>query len=307
MRQEKKVILLAGPTASGKSKLAIKLAQYFDGEIINADSMQIYKEISILTSKPNSQDIKVIKHHLYGFNSVKKKFSTGHWLKLVVKKIEEQWENERMPIVVGGTGLYFKALTDGLVKIPDIPNKTRTQIRKLHKKIGQKKFFTQLIKLDPLAKRLVLPSDTQRSMRAYEVKKFTNKSLFEFLKETKSNFNNNVFKKLFINTPRELLHKKIEKRVEKMFNDGAVDEVKKFCKMKVNKELSSNKIIGIKEIKDYLQGKITLIKAKELITLKTRQYAKRQFTWARGHMKSWEMIYSPNINDLFKKTINKIS
>jgi tRNA dimethylallyltransferase len=307
MRQEKKVILLAGPTASGKSKLAIKLAQYFDGEIINADSMQVYKEISILTSNPNSQDIKAIKHHLYGFNSVKKKFSTGHWLKLVVKKIEEQWENERMPIVVGGTGLYFKALTDGLVKIPDIPNKTRTQIRKLHKKIGQKKFFIQLIKLDPLAKRLVLPSDTQRSMRAYEVKKFTNKSLFEFLKETKSNFNNNVFKKLFINTPRELLHKKIEKRVEKMFNDGAVDEVKKFCKMKVNKELSSNKIIGIKEIKDYLQGKITLIKTKELITQKTRQYAKRQFTWARGHMKSWEMIYSPNINDLFKKTINKIS
>ena len=307
MRQEKKAILLAGPTASGKSKLAIKLAQYFDGEIINADSMQIYKEISILTSKPNSQDIKAIKHHLYGFNSVKKKFSTGHWLKLVVKKIEEQWENERMPIVVGGTGLYFKALTDGLVKIPDIPNKTRTQIRKLHKKIGQKKFFTQLIKLDPLAKRLVLPSDTQRSMRAYEVKKFTNKSLFEFLKETKSNFNNNVFKKLFINTPRELLHKKIEKRVEKMFNDGVIDEVKKFCKMKVNKELSSNKIIGIKEIKDYLQGKITLIKAKELIAQKTRQYAKRQFTWARGHMKSWEMIYSPNINDLFKKAINKIS
>ena len=136
MRQEKKVILLAGPTASGKSKLAIKLAQYFNGEIINADSMQIYKEISILTSKPDSQDIKAIKHHLYGFNAVKKKFSTGHWLKLVVKKIEEQWENERMPIVVGGTGLYFKALTDGLVKIPDIPNKMRSQTRKLHKKIG---------------------------------------------------------------------------------------------------------------------------------------------------------------------------
>jgi len=307
MKQEKKVILLAGPTASGKSKLAIKLARYFTGEIINADSMQIYKEISILTSKPNSQDTKIIKHHLYGFNSVKKKFSTGLWLEMVIKKIEEQWENGRMPIVVGGTGLYFKALTDGLVKIPDIPNNMRTQIRKLHKKIGQKKFFIQLIKLDPLAKSFVLPSDTQRSMRAYEVKKFTNKSLFEFTKKTKSNFNSNVFKKLFISIPRELLHKKIEKRVEKMFNEGAVDEVKKFCKMKVNKELSSNKIIGIKEIKDYLRGKITLIKAKELIMQKTRQYAKRQFTWARGHMKSWETFYSPNINDLFKKTINKIS
>ena len=307
MEQEKKVILLAGPTASGKSKLAIKLAQHFNGEIINGDSMQIYKEISILTSKPNPQDTKIIKHHLYGFNSVKKNFSTGHWLKMVVKKIEEQWENGRMPIVVGGTGLYFKALTDGLVQIPDIPNRGRMQIRKLHKKIGQKKFFTQLIKMDPLTKRFVLPSDTQRSMRAYEVKKFTNKSLFEFTKETKSNFNNSIFKKLFINISRDLLNKKIDTRVEKMFNDGAIDEVKKFYKMKIDKELSPNKIIGIKEIKDYLRGKITLIKAKELIKQKTRQYAKRQFTWARGHMKSWEMIYSQNINDLYKKAINKIS
>jgi len=307
MEQEKKVILLAGPTASGKSKLAIKLAQHFNGEIINADSMQIYKEISILTSKPNPQDTKIVRHHLYGFNSVKKKFSTGHWLDVVVKKIEKQWKDDRIPIVVGGTGLYFKALTDGLVKIPDIPDNIRTKVRTLHKKIGSKKFFVKLIKLDPLAKRFVLPSDTQRVMRAYEVKKFTKKSLFEFTKETKSNFNNNIFKKIFINIPKELLHKKIEKRVDQMFNDGAIEEVKKFYKMKVNEELPSNKIIGIKEIKYYLQGKITLIKAKELIIQKTRQYAKRQFTWARGHMKSWEMIYSSNINDLFKKTVNKIS
>jgi len=307
MEQEKKVILLAGPTASGKSELATKLAQHFNGEIVNADSMQIYKEISILTSKPNLQDTKIIKHHLYGFNSVKKNFSTGHWLKMVIKKIEEQWERGKTPIVVGGTGLYFKTLTDGLVKIPDIPNNIRTKVRTLHKKIGTKKFFVKLIKLDPLAKRFVLPSDTQRCMRAYEVKKFTNKSLFEFAKETKSNFNNSIFKKIFINIPKELLHKKIEKRVDKMFNDGAIEEVKKFYKMKVDEGLPSNKIIGIKEIKYYLQGKITLIKAKELIIQKTRQYAKRQFTWARGHMKSWERIYSPDTNDLFKKTANKIS
>jgi len=307
MEQEKKVILLAGPTASGKSKLAIKLAQHFNGEIINADSMQIYKEISILTSKPNEKDTNIAKHHLYGFRSVKKKFSTGHWLQIVIKKIEEQWKSGRTPIIVGGTGLYFKALTDGLVKIPNISNKVRSQTRKLQKQIGQKKFFIQLIKLDPLAKKFILPSDSQRSMRAYEVKKFTNKSLFEFTKETKANFDNSIFKKLFINIPRELLHEKIEKRVEKMFTDGAVNEVKKFCKIKINKELPSNKIIGIKEIKDYLRGKITLDRTKELITQKTRQYAKRQFTWARGHMKSWEMIYSPNINDLYKKAINKIS
>ena len=209
MEQKKQVILLAGPTASGKSKLAIQLAKYFGGEIINADSMQIYKEISILTSKPNLQDIKIIKHHLYGFNSVKKKFSTGRWLKMVVKKIEEQWRKGKVPIVVGGTGLYFKALTDGLVEIPNISNSLRIKVRRMHERIGQEEFYIKLIKLDPLAKKFVSSSDTQRSMRAYEVKKFTNKSLFEFTKETKSKFNKNIFKKLFINIPRDLLQKKI--------------------------------------------------------------------------------------------------
>ena len=306
MEQEKKVILIAGPTASGKSKLAFRLAKNLNGEIINADSMQVYSEFSILTSRPNPHDTNIVKHHLYGFNSVKQKFSTGHWLKMAINKIKEQWNLDRTPILVGGTGLYFKALTDGLVQIPDIPNVLRTEIRKLHKKIGQKKFYNELTKLDPLVKKFLTASDSQRSMRAYEVKKLTNKSLFTFAKETKSNFDSNIFKKLFINTPRELLHKKIDKRVEAMFKEGAVTEVKNFLNMKVNKELSSNKIIGIKEIKDHIDGKITLIKTKELIKLKTRQYAKRQFTWARGHMRSWEMIYSPNFDDLFKQAINKI-
>jgi tRNA dimethylallyltransferase len=307
MEHEKKVILLAGPTASGKSKLAIKLAKYYNGEIINADSMQIYKEISILTSKPKPQDTSVIKHHLYGFKSVKKKFSTGHWLKLVIKKIDEQWNQKKIPVIVGGSGLYFKALTDGLVKIPEIPNNIRVETRKLNKKLGQEKFFKELIKLDPLAKDFVSSSDKQRSMRVYEVKKFTNNSLFNLIKETKSNFKKGVFKKIFINIPREILHKNIKKRIDLMFENGAIDEVNNFLKMKVFRELSSNKIIGIKEIRDHLNGKLTLNETKELIALKTRQYAKRQFTWSRGHMKSWDMIYSHNINDLYKKAINKIS
>jgi len=307
MEQEKKIILLAGPTASGKSKLAIKLAKHFNGEIINADSMQIYKEISILTSRPSNKDTKITKHHLYGFNSVKKKFSTGHWLQMVLEKIEEQWTLSKTPIVVGGSGLYFKALTDGLVKIPDIPNNLRLKVRTLHKNIGQKKFFTELIKLDPLVENFIVSSDSQRSMRAYEVKKFIGKSLFQLIKETKSNFDQKVFKKLFINTPRDLLNKKIEERVEKMFKEGAVAEVKDFFKIKIYHGLSSNKIIGVNEIKAYLQGKLTLAETKELVVQKTRQYAKRQFTWARGHMKSWDMIYSSNINDLFNKALNKIS
>ena len=307
MIHKKKVVLLAGPTASGKSKLAIKLAKYLNGEIINADSMQIYKEISILTSKPSTQDRKITKHHLYGFNSVKKIFSTGHWLKLVIKKIHDQWENDKTPIVVGGTGLYFKALTDGLAEIPEIPSNIKKKVRKLHNKMGQENFYSSLIKLDPLSKKFIFLNDIQRSIRAYEVKKFTNKSLFQFTQKTKLNFESNVFRKIFINVPKEQLHKKIENRVEKIFKQGVIEEVKKFNKLKIKKDLSPNKIIGIKEIRDYLDNKTTLLKTKELIIQKTRQYAKRQYTWARGHMKSWEMIYSPNINDLFKKAINKIS
>ena len=306
MGQEKKIILLAGPTASGKSKLAIKLAQHLNGEIINADSMQIYKEISILTSRPSYKDVKNIKHHLYGVNSIKKKFSTGHWIKNVLKKIKEQWSRGKTPIIVGGTGLYFKALTDGLVKIPDIPNKLRIEIRELHKKIGQKNFYIKLVKLDPMAKKFISESDSQRSMRAYEVKKFTGVSLFDLIKKTKSTFKQKIFIKLFINTPKDLLNKKIEQRVNKMFDEGAIEEVKNFLKIKINKDLSSNKIIGIKEIKAYLDGRSTLRDTKELIAQKTRQYAKRQFTWSRGHMKSWKKLYSTNINDLYKKAINKI-
>ena len=307
MDNQKKVILLAGPTSSGKSKLAIQLAKHYNGEIINADSMQIYKEISILTSKPNLKDLKNINHHLYGFISVKKKFSTGDWLQIALIKIRDIWDKGSTPIIVGGTGLYFKALTDGLIKIPPIPNSLRLEIKKMHKKIGQKRFFEELSRLDPLAKKFVLPTDIQRSIRVFEVKKFMNKSLFELIKETKSNFDKSIFKKLFINIPKEKLHDKIEKRVEEMFKEEILKEVKNFLNMKIYRELSANKIIGIKEIKDYLKGKVTISETKDLIAQKTRQYAKRQFTWSRGHMKSWNMIYSPNTNELFKKAINKIS
>ena len=225
----------------------------------------------------------------------------------MLKKIENQWKDKKIPIVVGGTGLYFKALTEGLVKIPEIPSKIRNEARTLQEKVGQEIFFKMLIKLDPLAKKFVLPTDKQRSLRIYEVKKFINKSLFDLIRKTKSNYEKKVFKKLFINPPKELLHVNIENRVEKMINSGAIKEVEKFIKMNVYHELSANKIIGIREIKNYLNGKLTIEETKELIIQKTKQYAKRQFTWSRGHMKSWDKIYSPNINDLYKKALNKIS
>ena len=166
MDKKSKIILIAGPTASGKSNFAIKLAKKVDGEIINTDSMQIYKEIKILNARPKIKETKSIKHYLYGFHSVKKNFSTGDWLKKTIKLIKQIHNKNKIPILVGGTGLYFRAIINGLVKIPAIPKKYRNQIRNRHRKIGQKKFYNNLIKLDPLVISKINPNDAHRSLRA---------------------------------------------------------------------------------------------------------------------------------------------
>ena len=304
MDLKSKIILISGPTASGKSEFAIKLAKKINGEIINADSMQVYKQLKILTARPKKNQLKQIKHHLYGFQSVTKKFSTGKWLKLALKKIKEIKKRKKTPIFVGGTGLYFKALTDGLVKIPNISIKKRNQIIRLQKKLGQKKFYQQLIKIDPLIKNKINSNDIQRSVRAYEIKKFTKKSIVKWFEETLIYFESNAFLKIYLDFPRDDLILKINKRVDKMFNNGAIKEVKKFNKLKVKRDYSPNKVIGIKEITNLIKGKSNLQQTKEQISIKTRQYAKRQSTWYRGHMQSWQRIEPKNIKLSLNKFLN---
>ena len=303
----KKLLLLAGPTASGKSDLAIKLAKKLNGEIINADSMQVFKEFSILSSRPTPLQTKKVKHHLYGFISVKKHFSAGDWLKQAKKKIDSCIKRKKIPIVVGGTGLYFNIIIKGMSKIPDIDLKTRNTVRKLYKKLGNKKFYNQLLELDPKINGRILPTDTQRLQRAYEVKLKTNKSLFEWFANTKSEFKDFEIRKIFIDTPREVLLKKISLRTQQMFNNRCVNEVKKFNSMNVKKSLSANKLIGVQEINDFLKKSISFEQCKDLINIKTRQYAKRQNTWARGHMKNWNKLYSKNFSNLLKKSLKVVS
>ena len=296
-----KIILISGPTASGKSSLAIKIAKKIDGEIINADSMQVYKQLRILSARPDPEKYQKIRHHLYGFHDVKKNFSTGDWLKLVKKKIKDVQRRKRTPILVGGTGLYFKALTDGLVKIPNISVKLRNQIRNMQKNFGQKKFYEKLLKLDPSLKGRINPTDSQRSIRAYEVKKFTKKSLYEWFKNTKSNFLEADFLKVYIDYPRQELIGRINLRTNEMIENGAIKEVKNFIKLKVRKDKSANKAIGVTEIKDFLNKEKNLEQIKEKIAIKTRQYAKRQSTWARGNMMSWIKLKPQDINKFLKK------
>ena len=303
----KKIILLAGPTASGKSKLATQLAKKIKGEIINADSMQVYKEFSILSSKPSNQELKKVKHHLYGIISVKKYFSAGDWLKKNKIIIRSCFKRKKIPIIVGGTGLYFNTITRGISKIPNIDLKTRNKVRSLFKKLGHIKFYEKLLEKDPKIKDKILPTDSQRLQRAYEVITKTKKSLLDWTSNTKSDFVDYDIKKIFIEIPREKLLRNISSRTEIMFKNKCIEEVKKFNSIKVNKSLSANKLIGVQEINSYLQGSINLDQCKELINIKTRQYAKRQNTWARGHMKNWNNLYSKDLSILLKKTLKVIS
>ena len=306
MDKQSKIILISGPTASGKSNFAVKIAKKINGEIINADSMQVYKLLKILTARPNKKDQKNIKHHLYGVVDLSKKFSTGQWLKAAIKKIKEIRKIKKIPILVGGTGLYFQSLIEGLVKIPEIPKKFRNKIRLIQKKEGQKKFYKKLLKIDPKAKDKFDPNDTQRTIRAYEIKSFTKISMYEWLKKTKSEFKNEEFIKLYVDFERKDLIKRISLRSKKMIKEGAIKEVKKFIKLKIKKDLSVNRVIGIDELTQLLDKKINLDQAQELISIKTRQYAKRQATWARSRMTSWQKI-NPNMIADFIKKLNKSS
>ena len=301
MDKQSKIILISGPTASGKSNFAIKIAKKVNGEIINADSMQVYKQLKILTARPNKEEQKNIKHHMYGIIDLTKKFSTGQWLKEAIKKIKEIKKRKKIPILVGGTGLYFQSLIDGLVKIPEIPIKFRKKIRLIQKKEGQIKFHKELLRIDPMARDKFNPNDTQRSIRAFEVKSFTKISMYEWLNKTKSEFKDEEFLKLYIDFKREDLIKRISIRTIKMVKEGAINEVKKFIKSKIKKDLSVNRVIGIAELTQHIDKKINLDQARELISIKTRQYAKRQATWSRSRMTSWEKINPIEIADYIKK------
>ena len=304
----KKIILISGPTASGKSQLSVLLAKKINGEIINADSMQIYKEISILSSRPKITDLKKVKHHLYGFQSVNSKFSVGQWLKKVKKCTINITKKGKVPILVGGTGLYFKAVTSGLSRIPKISNNKREAVKKIYDKVGYKKFYKKLISSDPLCKNKILASDTQRVLRAFEVKRFTKKSIYEWAKNTKSDFTEYDVRKIYLNIPREKLLIKINDRTKKILADQkCLKEVKNFLNLNIIKSLPANKIIGIAEIKSFFEGGQTYKQLIENVNIKTRQYAKRQSTWSRGHMTDWVRVYSDKSSNLFKKILKEVS
>jgi tRNA dimethylallyltransferase len=267
--------------------------------------MQVYKEIKILSARP--EKIYNITHYLYGNISVKQNFSAGEWLKKVKLNLNKILNKKKIPVFVGGTGLYFKLLTEGISDIPKIPDSIRAKARRLNKKLGNDKFYNLLIKIDPLVENNIKQNDTHRLIRAYEVIVFTKKSLIEWQKTNKNDFSNYRFIKIYINPENNFLHKLLRLRLKKMFELNAVDEVKKFYKLKVDKTLPANKILGLEEIKKYLDKKISIEKAFEETFIRTRRYVKRQRTWFRGHMKDWISIFHPNFDILTKKIVKLVT
>ncbi len=290
---KKKIILLFGPTASGKSKLALDIAKEYNGEIVNADSMQVYKEVKILSARPKEKEVK---HHLYGFISVKKNFSTGSWYKLAAKKIKDINKKGRVALVVGGTGLYFRALTEGLSQIPEVP-KTN---------INSKLDKDYILKNHRIFKGISI-NDKQRIQRAFSVYKHTGKPLWLWQKKNKKIFKNTELIKIFLQPKKPEIENRIKKRFDQMLREGAIEEAENFKKIRVNSINSSNFIIGLKEISEFLSKKISLDELKEKVLIRTRQYAKRQLTWQRGQMKDWKGFSDTNYLDLRKKILSYLS
>jgi len=301
--KHKKTILLFGPTASGKSRLAIDIAKELNGEIINADSMQVYKEIKILSARPNN---KSIKHHLYGFVSAKENFSVGSWYKLAVTKIREINRNNKIAIVTGGTGLYFKVLVDGLAEIPEVPKIDYSYLNPL----GIWMMKNHYRKKYPKIFEGINQNDIQRISRAISVYEATGITLNEWQKKkNKKYFKSNEFIKICLIPPKPELEERIKKRFLDMLKKGAIEEAKKYRELDLSLHSlhTSNSIIGLREIELYLTKKISMNELKEQVLIKTRQYSKRQFTWQRGQMKNWKGFTDTNYLDLRKKVLSYLS
>ena len=301
----KKIILLSGPTATGKSSLASKLAEKIDGEIINADSIQLYRDLFILTARPNIEKEK-IKHHCYGILEGDINWSVGNWIDAINEILKEVINRKKVPIVVGGTGFYFKAITDGLSPIPDIDKSIRLKIENELEKNGLEELQKRLAIVDPKASEKINPNDKQRIIRALEVYEGTKKRISEFWlmkREKIINYESINFK---IDADRKWIYKNCDLRVDYMFENGVIEEVRHLLNKNYSKNSPIMKAIGVDEITLFLNNDITIDRASELIKFKTHQYAKRQITWINNQMISWNSINTQYSNKIINEIIKKL-
>ena len=292
-KRKNKCIVICGPTASGKSSLAITLARELGGEIINADSMQIYKELETLTSRPDRNDLEIVPHKLFGTREIINPCSVNIWNNLAQKSIENAVSRGRVPIVCGGTGMYIKYLSTQLATVPNIPVEVRLMAREKLMKLGNEKFYQELTKLDPQMEGLIPIGDSQRLIRAWEVFEVTGKSLFAW-QAVIAGQTDLIVCNILLMPDREFLYASCDRRFLEFVDNGALNEAKTIRDLELDPTLPGMKALGLLQLIDYLEGKITFDVAIARAQQKTRNYAKRQMTWFRNQLDADYIDYSPH-------------
>ncbi len=302
--QSKKIIIIGGPTACGKSTIAFQIAKKINGEIISADSRQFYKEINIGTDKLPLWMREEIPHHMVDILSLREDFNIYNFSKKVFKIIKEIFQREKIPLIVGGSGLYLRSLIDGIFDIPEELKEKQKEIRELLEKRKTEQLYTELKKVDPEAAKKIHQNDRRRIRRALEVYYLIGKPI-SLLQKNKPRETLKDYGELFyfiLSRPRDILYRKISERVEKMFKEGWIEEVKKLKEKGYEQLLREKGPIGYSEILDFLEGKLDIESTKRLIIKKTKNFARRQLTWFRKEKGIW--IEVRNERETVEKIIN---
>jgi len=280
---QKPLLILAGPTASGKSGLALAAADHFDGVVINSDSMQVYAELRIITARPSAEDEAHAPHELYGVMPAAERCSAGRWRELAVGAIEEAWAESKLPILVGGTGLYIKALLEGLSEIPEVPDGLRQEVIALHEALGPEAFHARVAEVDPEAAARLPSGDRQRLIRAYEVFLATGTPLTQWHQTAPAtpDLAADTYT-ILLDPPRDELYARCDARLEQMLAKGALEEVGALMALSLDPSLPAMKALGVPEFIAHLNGEKELEPALAAAQQSTRNFAKRQNTWFRN-------------------------
>ena len=287
MTKAPRLTLIAGPTASGKSRLALDMAEKTGAVIINADSQQLYADLRILSARPTIEDEARADHRLYGVADAAEFWSVGRWTRAVMPLLAELAAQDRPALLVGGTGLYFNALTRGLADIPAVPDEVRDTIQSAYDAEGEAVFRRRLTEVDPIAAAAITPGDRQRLIRALAVAQATGRALSTWKADTRPLLAADTYDALVVEPPRDRLYAACDARVRLMIDNGAVEEVRALLARNLDPSLPAMKAVGVPELAAHLTGATTLDQAVTAIRLATRHYAKRQLTWFRNQTPDW--------------------